>query len=187
MQPQLNLSKVDRSWTLFLDRDGVINNERVGQYVLNWDEFHFSEGVLNALEILTKKVGHIVIITNQRGVGKQLMTEDDLIGIHKKMQNEISAAGGRIDAIYYCTAVDKECFFRKPNPGMAHQAFSDYPEIDKTKCIMVGNKPSDMRFGRAAGIYTVFIASTNPDEPFPHPDIDARFPSLLAVAEALQS
>lgn len=186
MQP-LNLKEVDKSWTLFLDRDGVINNERVGYYVLNWSEFHFSEGALEALKILADKVGRIVIITNQRGVGKQLMTEKDLTEIHKEMQKEISAAGGHIDAIYYCTAVDKDCFNRKPNPGMAQQAFSDFPDIDPQKCIMVGNKPSDMRFGRAAGVHTVFITSTNPDEPFPHPDVDARFPSLLAFAQALES
>lgn len=186
MQP-LNLNDVDKNWALFLDRDGVINNERVGFYVLNWSEFHFSEGAIKAIKMLSDKVGRIIIITNQRGVGKQLMTETDLIEIHKEMQNEISTAGGRIDAIYYCTAVDKDCFDRKPNPGMAHQAFNDFPDIDPNKCIMVGNKLSDMRFGRAAGINTVFIASTNPDEPYPHPDIDARFPSLIAFAEALQS
>jgi histidinol phosphatase-like enzyme len=52
---------------------------------------------------------------------------------------------------------------------------------------MVGNKPSDMQFGRAAGMYTVFVTTTNPNEPFPHPDVDLRFPNLLRFAEALQS
>lgn len=184
---KLDLTSIDKSYTLFLDRDGVVNNERPGDYVLNWEQFEFSNGTLEALEILNKKVGTIILITNQRGVGKELMSLQDLEGIHRNMQNEVLKTGGRIDAIYYCTETEKEHFNRKPNPGMAIQAFKEYPQIDKNKCIMVGNKPSDMQFGRAAGMFTVFITSTNPDEPFPHPDIDARFPSLLAFAQALQS
>jgi D-glycero-alpha-D-manno-heptose 1-phosphate guanylyltransferase len=142
---------------------------------------------LKALQILNDKVGHLIVITNQRGIGRKLMTEGDLTTIHNEMLKEIAASGGRIDGIYYCTEVEKDCFYRKPNPGMALQAFADFPQLDPQKCIMIGNKPSDMSFGRAAGVFTVFIASTNPDEPFPHPDVDARFPSLLAFAEALQS
>jgi histidinol phosphatase-like enzyme len=68
---------------------------------------------------------------------------------------------------------------------MALQAVRDFPQIDLSKSIMVGNKLSDMKFGRAAGMFTVYIASTNPDQPFPHPDIDLKFTSLLAFAEAL--
>ncbi|RYZ62009.1 MAG: histidinol phosphate phosphatase, partial [Chitinophagaceae bacterium] len=76
-------------------------------------------------------------------------------------------------------------FNRKPNPGMAVQAKKDFPEIDFSKSIMVGNKPSDMRFGRAAGMYTVFLATTNPDQSYPHPDIDLRFNNLAEFAAAL--
>ena len=88
-------------------------------------------------------------------------------------------AGGRIDRIYYCADIDSKCYNRKPNPGMAFQASNDFEVIDLSKAIMVGNKPSDMRFGRSAGMVTVFITSTNPQQPFPHPDIDFRFSSLL--------
>ena len=79
------------------------------------------------------------------------MTEADLQTIHFEMQREVEIAGAKIDKIYYCTDKDNTCFFRKPNPGMAWQAITDFPEIDLNKSIMVGNKPSDMRFGRAAG------------------------------------
>jgi D-glycero-alpha-D-manno-heptose 1-phosphate guanylyltransferase len=186
-KPMLDLSQVDKSWTLFLDRDGVLNDERLGKYVLNWDEFHFSEGVLQALRILGQKFSRMIIITNQRGVGKALMTEDHLRHIHMEMLDQITAAGARIDNIYYCTSTNDTHFDRKPNPGMAVQAFRDFPDIDPDKTIMVGNKPSDMQFGRAAGAYTVFVTTTNPHEPFPHPDVDLRFSNLLAFAEALQS
>ncbi|RYZ23259.1 MAG: HAD-IIIA family hydrolase [Chitinophagaceae bacterium] len=184
--PQLDLAQVDETWTLLLDRDGVLNDERHETYVLHRGEFQFSAGVLEAMPLLARHFGKILVVTNQRGVSKGLMSEADLHDVHAYMQAEISAAGGRIDRIYYCTDKDNSCFFRKPNPGMALQAKADFPGIDLRKTIMVGNKPSDMRFGRAAGAFTVFIASTNPDQPFPHPDIDRRFDRLLDFAQAVE-
>lgn len=180
---ELDLSLTNKDWTLFLDRDGVINNEIVGRYVLNWSEFIFSEGSLEAIRLLSRRFGRIIVVSNQRGVGRQLMTEDELLSIHNRMEEEITAAGGRIDAIYYCTEKDDKCFFRKPNPGMAFRALRDFPGLDLSKSIMVGNKPSDMRFGRSAGMFTVFVRTTNPDQAFPHPDIDLVFPNLLDFAE----
>jgi histidinol-phosphate phosphatase family protein len=183
----MNLNIIDRSWTLFLDRDGVINEERLGKYVLNWQEFLFTDGTLNALAILSQKFGRLIIVSNQRGVGKGLMTEDDLKHIHNEMQKKIEAAGGRIDKIFYCTETDDNCFNRKPNPGMALQAFKEFPDIDPAKSIIIGNKPSDMLFGRSAGMYTVFVTTTNPAQSFPHPDIDFIFPSLSEFAMAIKS
>jgi D-glycero-alpha-D-manno-heptose 1-phosphate guanylyltransferase len=182
-----DLTAIDKSWTLFLDRDGVINVERLGKYVLNWDEFVFSEGTLDALRILSDRFERIILITNQRGIGKGLMTENDLREIHEEMQSAIVEAGGRIDKIYFCPEIDSKCFDRKPNPGMAIRALRDFEEIDFSKTIMVGNKPSDMRFGRSLGMVTVFITSTNPNQPFPHPDIDLRCNSLLEFASSLES
>ena len=185
-KPALDLKQVDRSWTLFLDRDGVINQERVGNYVLNWNEFVFNEGALDAFKSVSEAFSHIVIVSNQRGVGKGLMTEQDLQHIHIQMQKEVVTAGGRIDRIYYCTDVDNNHHHRKPNPGMAMQAAADFEDIDLSKSIMVGNKLSDMRFGRSAGMFTVFLATTNPETPYPHPDIDLRFNSLFDFAKALE-
>ena len=68
---------------------------------------------------------------------------------------------------------------------MAYQAKKDFPEIDLARSIMVGNKPSDMRFGRSAGMHTVFVKTTNPDQPIPHPDIDLAFESLADFAALL--
>ena len=176
------LSKIDKSWTLFLDRDGVINNETVGTYVKNWNEFIFSKGVLDTFKKLSDHFGHILVVSNQRGVGRGLMSEADLQSIHHEMQREVEIVGGRIDKIYYCTEKEDTCFYRKPNPGMALLAREDFPDIDLSKSIMVGNKPGDMKFGRYAGMFTVFIRSTNPDQPFPHPDIDAIYESLADFA-----
>jgi histidinol phosphatase-like enzyme len=113
------------------------------------------------------------------------MTEADLAEIHQYMISEIEMSGGGIDKIYYCSSTDNKHPDRKPNPGMAFHAKRDFPEIDFSKSIMIGNKLSDMLFGRTAGMYSVFAATTHPDVPFPHPDIDLRFDSLAEFAKAL--
>ena len=185
LRPALDLHKIDKSWTLFLDRDGVINEERVGEYVLHWGEFIFSTGVLKVFKKLSDHFGRIIVVSNQRGVGKGLMTEQALQSIHLEMQREVEIVDGKIDKIYYCTEKEDTYFYRKPNPGMALQALNDFRDIDPGKSIMVGNKPSDMKFGRAAGMFTVFVKTTNPQQPFPHPDIDLIFDSLYDLASAL--
>ncbi|MEI2737649.1 MAG: HAD family hydrolase [Chitinophagaceae bacterium] len=181
----LDLKKIDNSWTLFIDRDGVINHEKKEDYILNWREFKFYDGVREAFKKLSEKFGKIIVVTNQRGVGKGLMTEAELSSVHQHMKKQIENAGGRIDKIYYCTSLDNDHPNRKPNPGMALQAKADFPFIDFAKSIIIGNKPSDMLFGRNAGIHTVFVASTHPETAFPHPDIDLRFNSLPDFAKAL--
>lgn len=179
----MDFTQVDTSWTLFLDRDGVINEEKGNSYVLHRGEFVFYENVHFALKILADVFGIIVMVTNQKGVGKGLMTLEDLEDIHTYMQQNIVAAGGRIDKVFYCTDLDNNSFNRKPNHGMALQAKTAYPQIDFSKTIMVGNKLSDMQFGRNAGMFTVYIASTDPEAPFPHPLIDARFETLYDFAQ----
>ena len=180
-----NLNQINNSWTLFLDRDGVINVEKKDAYVLNLSEFIFLDGVFTALKILSEIFGLILIVSNQRGVAKQLMTLDDLKNVHDYMMDKIIKQNGRIDKIYFCTDLDNTSPNRKPNPGMALQAKKEFPQIDFDKSVMAGNKLTDMQFARNAGIHSVFIASTNPEISFPHELIDARFDSLLAFAEAI--
>jgi D-glycero-D-manno-heptose 1,7-bisphosphate phosphatase len=182
----IDLHLVDKSWTLFLDRDGVINYEKPFDYIYSYEEFSFYEGVPEALRSLAAKFTRIILTSNQRGVGKGLMTEEDLLDIHKKMMRDIEAAGGRIDKIYYSTSINDEDPLRKPNPGMAWLAKKDFPEIDFGKSIMVGNNISDMDFGRNAGMFTVFLKTTHPDQPLPLPSVDLAFRSLPDFAKALQ-
>jgi histidinol-phosphate phosphatase family protein len=184
-QPPLDLRTIDKSWILFIDRDGVINHEKKEEYILNWREFKFYDGVKESIKDLSLLFGKIIVITNQRGVGKGLMTEFDLDSIHQHMIKQIQNIGGHIDKIYYCTSIDNDHPDRKPNPGMAIRAKEDFPMIEMSRSIMIGNKLSDMRFGRNAGMYTVFVATTHPETEFPHPDIDLRFDSLPAFAKAL--
>jgi D-glycero-alpha-D-manno-heptose 1-phosphate guanylyltransferase len=184
-QIPLHLENIDPGWTLFLDRDGVINYEKENAYILNWSEFEFYPGVTEAIRLLAKKFNTIVVVSNQRGVGRGLMTEKDLLDIQQRMKLKIEEEGGRIDKVYYCTATEATHFCRKPNPGMALQAAKDFPSIDLSKTIIVGNKPGDMQFGRNAGTYTIYLKTTHPEQPLPHPDIDLAFDSLLDFAKAL--
>ena len=184
-QTLLDLRKVDKTWTLFLDRDGVINKDKPGSYIFNADEFHFYNRVPDAFKIFREKFGRIIIATNQRGVGKGLMSEADLEAIHSKMKAALKNEGVNIDAIYYCTSLNNYAFERKPNPGMAVRAKKDFPEIDFNKSIMVGNNISDMLFGKNAGMHTVFVKTTNPGQLFPHPDTDLDFDTLPDFAKAL--
>ena len=86
------------------------------------------------------------------------MTHEDLEKIHDKMIEVIEYFGGRIDNIYYEPSLAVyEAFGRKPNPGMAHFAKKDYPDIDFKKSIMVGDTLSDMMFGKAVGMKTCWI------------------------------
>ena len=182
----LDLKIIDNSWTLFLDRDGVINFEKNNDYVKSWDEFKFYEESIIALPLLAQKFSTIVITTNQKGVGKGLMSEDDLTFIHQNMVSAINKMGGRIDHIFYCTDLDNESINRKPQPGMALQAKEKFPSIDFSRSIMVGNRTSDMEFGRNAGLHTVFLATTHPETTYPNPLIDYRFNHLLEFANAIQ-
>ncbi len=180
----MDLKKVDKTWTLFIDRDGVINHEKKEDYILNKEEFRFYDGVLEAMSLLNNQFGRIVMVTNQKGVGRGLMTLEDLEGIHSFMLDNITAHGGRVDKIYFCSDMDNLSINRKPQHGMALQAKHDFPEIDFSKSIVVGNKISDMKFGRNAGINTVFVATTNP-ESYPDETIDLRFDDLLHFAKTI--
>jgi D-glycero-D-manno-heptose 1,7-bisphosphate phosphatase len=174
------LPKTDRTWTLFLDRDGVINRRIVGDYVRSIEQFEMLPGVLESLIRCANHFGRIVVVTNQQGIGKGLMSEEDLRLIHKHFIQMVHEAGGRIDAIYHCPELAKnnpEC--RKPEIGMFNQARKDFPEIVPKKSIMVGDSPSDMEFGRRAGIHTVAIG-----DDLKHGDADFHFACLLDFCTA---
>lgn len=183
----IDLSKIDNSWTLFLDRDGVINHEKYKDYIHTWDEFIFYEGAVEAIVFFAKIFNRIIVVTNQRGVGKGVTKMEDLERIHKNMTTAIEDAGGRIDAIYFCPDIEDENTNRKPNPGMGLQALKDFPEIDLSRSIMIGNTISDMQFGRNLGSKTIFLPTTRPEVDLNDERIDAVYGSLLAFAADLKN
>jgi len=174
--------------TLFLDRDGVINVRLIGDYIKRWDEFKFEEGVLEAIKIFTKHFDTILIVSNQQGISKGLMTEDDLNLIHTKMKKEIVDAGGRIDEIYYCKALSKENHFcRKPSVGMGLKARKQFKNIRFKESVMVGDSISDMKFGKRLKMNTVFISTSTEDTINNYRLINKRFDSLIDYAKYLEN
>lgn len=179
-----NLTDINSSWTLFIDRDGVVNEEKHLDYIHKWDEFKFYKGVKDAFKIFNQKFGIIIMVTNQRGVAKGVTKIEDLQLIHSKMLKEIENEEGRIDRIYVCTDMESEN--RKPNAGMGLQAMKDFEKIDLSKSVMIGNTLSDMKFGRNLGVkINIFLPTTRKDVALDHDDIDLVFNDLISVAKAL--
>ena len=180
------LNQINSKWTLFLDRDGVINKRPPNNYVKSWDEFEFLPGVLKALKILALKFSKIIVITNQQGIGKNVMTTEDLQIIHNNLIREVSEKEGRIDAIYFCPDLATEAVnCRKPNINMAKQAKHDFPEINFSTSIMAGDMLSDMQFGKNAGMKTIFINTNN--SPLAPSESDYSFPDLSEFAKTIDT
>ncbi len=179
-------NEINKNWTLFLDRDGVINYEKHQGYINTWEEFKFYDGVKESFREFSKIFHRIIVVTNQRGIGKGITDPEELNIIHKNMKSEIESAGGRIDKIYFCPDVDSNSPNRKPNPGMGLWAKQDFSEIDFKKSIMIGNTLSDMEFGRNIGAYTIFLPTTHPEISLNDSRIDLVIPSLKDVTNLLQ-
>lgn len=179
---------IDSTWTLFLDRDGVINVRLVDDYVKSVDEFEFIEGVKEAIAEFSQVFNHIFVVTNQQGIGKGLMSETTLKAIHEFMVSSIKEVGGNIDKIYYCPHLREEnSKYRKPEIGMALHAKKDFPDIHFKKSIMVGDTINDMKFGKHAGMFTVLI-SDDVALAREHPKlIDFRYKSLLHLAQEIRN
>ena len=150
---------------LFIDRDGVINKLRVADYVKQINEFELLPEVIPALEILRPLFKRIFVVTNQQGIGKGLMV-DSIEEIHNHFL-ELLPSNLRPDKIYHCPHLkDDNCVCRKPKPGMALKAKNDFPEIQLTNSIMIGDSQSDMEFAINSGIMPIFISeNSNPEIP----------------------
>ena len=149
------LTEINTSWSLFLDRDGVINRRIIDGYVQNREQFQLLDSVIEAIAIFKRVFGHIFVVTNQQGIGKGIMTENDLEDVHKYMQELI---GIPFDNIYFCPALAEENNpMRKPGIGMATTAKKDFPAVDFSKSIMVGDSSGDILFGKNAGMKTIYI------------------------------
>ena len=144
--------------TLFLDRDGVINKKLEGRYVRNFLEFCFMPGALQAISTLSAFSIRLIIITNQQGIGKGLMSVNDLELLHAQMNKEIEKEGGEISAIYYCPHLEIiDCACRKPKAGMIEQAIIDFPQINIAKSYLIGDSDSDIEAGNRMGLNTIKV------------------------------
>jgi len=143
---------------LFLDRDGVINERIWNGYITKWEDFHFIEGAIEAIVKFSRHFDRVIVITNQQGIAKGLMSNEDVEKIHGLLMQKISEKGGKIDAIYYCGDLkDKPDNCRKPGVKMAEKAQQDFPEINFEESLMIGDTKSDMEFARNAGFPGILI------------------------------
>jgi histidinol-phosphate phosphatase family protein len=176
--------KVAKSWTLFLDRDGVINKKLPGDYVRNISEFEFLPGVKESIARLQKVFGLVIVITNQQGVGKGIMTAEDVNKVHDYMCKEIAGSGGNIHDVFFCPDLDGTgSRDRKPAIGMGLKAKDKFPEIDFGKTIMVGDSITDMEFGNKLDLVTVFIQKEKDTHSDNNPLIDYVFTSLKEFSD----
>ena len=147
---------------VFLDRDGVINEKPPkADYVKNWSEFKFLPGAIEAIKTLNQNGFETYIITNQPGIARGMMTEDDLKQIHNNLREELAKNNARIDQIYYCPhGWDDGCECRKPKPGLFFRAANEH-DIDLTKTIFIGDEERDLEAGHAAGCKTILVTPEN--------------------------
>jgi D-glycero-alpha-D-manno-heptose 1-phosphate guanylyltransferase len=159
--PRQIVPMFDSSWSLFLDRDGVLNQHIPNDYVRVPDDFLWIDGSAEAVGELRNLFSRIIVVTNQQGIAKNLMSELNLEQIHWKLAEGIEQFGGKLDAIYYCPYLkEMNSPMRKPEIGMAIQAKRDFPEIDFSKSIIVGDMITDMEFGHKAGMFCVNVGNT---------------------------
>lgn len=144
--------------TVFVDRDGTINEKAPeGDYVKSWPEFRFLPRAPEALGLLTERRRRVVIVTNQRGIARGLMSEDDLADIHRIMLAELKTHGAVVDAVYHCPHDVGACTCRKPGIGMLEQARRENPMIDFARSALIGDSLSDVETARRARALPILV------------------------------
>lgn len=137
---------------VLLDRDGVLNRKPPrAHYVRRWEEFEWLPGALEALRLLREANYRIIVVTNQAGIARGMLREEDLLDIHRRMDADIRRSGGGLDAIYYCPHHwDEGCECRKPKPGMLFQAQHTF-NLDLRRTPFIGDDETDARAADEAG------------------------------------
>jgi D-glycero-D-manno-heptose 1,7-bisphosphate phosphatase len=161
------------SRTVFLDRDGVINRHRPGDYVKTWEEFEFLPGACEALRLLTARRVRVVIVTNQRGIARGLFSEEALRAVHQRMLDVVTQSGAAVAGIYFCPHDEGQCECRKPRVGLFLEAQRDFPDIDFSTSLVIGDSESDMQAGAKLGCATVLVGRS------------ATYPSASSLLEAV--
>ena len=142
---------------LLLDRDGVINVEK--HYVHRIPDVEFIDGIFDLCSAAAEAGMAIVVVTNQAGIGRGLYTEDQFWALTNWMCEQFSGRGITIDGVYFCPhhpehgigAYRRECFDRKPNPGMILRARDDLA-LDLGHSVFIGDNNSDIAAACAAGV-----------------------------------
>jgi D-glycero-D-manno-heptose 1,7-bisphosphate phosphatase len=167
---------------VILDRDGTLVIDR--GYLSDPAGLKFEPGAAQGLQWLYSHGYRLVVITNQSGVGRGLFTLDRLEAMNARLNAMVEDAGARLEGIYYCPhAPEAGCACRKPAQGLLTRAASDL-DFDPASAVMIGDKGSDIEFGRRAGAMTILIApdaSTVPARIKPHRIVPNLMKAALAV------
>jgi D-glycero-D-manno-heptose 1,7-bisphosphate phosphatase len=150
-----------RTHCAFLDRDGVLNVRPVQQrYITRPDELELLPRAGEAVRLLNEAGFTVVVVTNQRGISLGLYDDRVLEAIHERLRRELDGAGARLDAIYHCPHHENDrCACRKPNTGMFLEAARDFPGLDFTQSVVIGDSFSDLLPGHALGCRTVLVGA----------------------------
>ncbi len=150
---------ISQQHTVFLDRDGVINEDSPA-YIKSWEEFRFISGSLAAIAEMTRRGYRIGVVSNQSGIGRGLFPVENLEEMHEKLAAAAEAAGGRIDGFFYCPhRPDEDCSCRKPRDGLIRRACRRFG-IDPSTAAMVGDSAKDIIAGRRAGCALAVLVRT---------------------------
>ena len=142
---------------IFIDRDGVINVDPIGDYVKTWKQFRFERGALPSLKKLTERGYQIILISNQAGIGDGVYPESVLWEIHKKMLALLKKKGIKIFASHFCLhGKQAGCKCRKPETGLFKKAVRGI-RFDPSKTFFIGDKATDVEAGKRFGIRTILV------------------------------
>ena len=143
---------------IILDRDGVLNYDAPeGTYVREPAEFRWLPGALDALALLRRAGLRLSVATNQAGVGRGVMSLEQLAAVHARMQADAAAHGGALDAVLYCPhAPQEQCSCRKPAPGLIAAAVAR-SGIPAEESIVVGDDQRDLEAARRAGVTAALV------------------------------
>ena len=175
--------------TVFLDRDGILNEKAPEDaYIARWEDFRILPDVPGAIARLNRARLRVIVVSNQRGIARGLYTEADVESIHTRFQQLLRTHGARIDAFFICPHDEGQCNCRKPLTGMFDQAVARFPRISPATSVMIGDSAADIEFARRLGMATVFIEG---DPALHKPGTAAagaaspRFTSLAQAVDAL--
>jgi D-glycero-D-manno-heptose 1,7-bisphosphate phosphatase len=156
---------MNRRKAVFFDRDGVVNYRIVGGYVRKPEEFRFIPDFLDFFPILKKSGIPAIIISNQQGVGKGIMSLEELSGVHAVMQKQLNELTGfSFDDIFICTDLESaNSNRRKPKPGMILEALAKWG-LNAENSWMIGDSASDVEAGRVAGLNTILLSNKYNDK-----------------------
>jgi len=148
----------------FIDRDGVINKKAPEHhYITSIDTFVFNKGIFGVLESLKKEGFEFIIITNQRGVARNLIKEETLHKIHDYMLSKFSEKNIDILDVLYCPHNNNECECRKPKPGLLEKACSKY-KIDIAQSILISDSYDDVKMGNKFGLKKSYLVPVDKPE-----------------------